>query len=116
MDIRPEYYLITVPKSNLEIKSTASDSVLNQMLSMQAQQSIEQNSQNLSAKQFRHKVVTMIEQGLQQDLQTIQAFVAEQMFCSERTLQRQLLQFDLHFQTLLDEFRQRLLNGAPQPQ
>lgn len=105
VDIRPEYYLITVPKSNLEIKSTASDLALNQMLSMQAQQSIEQSSQNLSAKQFRHKVVTLIEQGLQQDQQAIQAFVAEQMFCSERTLQRQLLQFDLHFQTLLDEFR-----------
>lgn len=105
IEIIPAHYLITVPKSNLEIKSTASDLALNQMLSMQAQQSIEQNSQNLSAKQFRHKVVTLIEHGLQQDQQPIQAFVAEQMFCSERTLQRQLLQFDLHFQTLLDEFR-----------
>ena len=105
IDIVANCYAITFLKSTLKIKSTSSDRAMNQMLSIQAQQSIEQNSQNLSAKQFRHKVLSLIEQGLQQDQQSIQDFVASKMYCSERTLQRQLAQHDLHFQTLLDGYR-----------
>ncbi|MFC3903560.1 AraC-type DNA-binding protein [Acinetobacter marinus] len=105
IDIVANCYAITFLKSTLKIKSTSSDRAMNQMLSIQAQQSIEQNSQNLNAKQFRHKVLSLIEQGLTQDHQSIQDFVASKMYCSERTLQRQLAQHDLHFQTLLDGYR-----------
>ena len=99
-------YSIRFSNQILTAKSKAGDQQLNQMLSTQAQQSIRDlggfEAQQL---QFKQKIQKYIQQGLAQREESLQAYVASRLHCSERTLQRQLKTYQLNFQVILDHYR-----------
>lgn len=98
-------YEICFSVTNLKVRNIAADEQLNQVLSNQAKYSL-QISDGLEhqVQQFKHKIMLYIEKGFSQEL-GLQSFVAEQLHCSERTLQRQLKAHQLNFQNLVDEYR-----------
>lgn len=98
-------YGIQFPKQVLKTRSHAPDWQLNQVLSTQAQQSLQdQKSFEQQQLQLKQKIIRLIEQGLQQE-DALQMYVADQLHYSERTLQRQLKLYNLNFQAILDEYR-----------
>ena len=99
-------YAIRFSDQILYAKSIASDQQLNQVLSSQAQQSLDSLG-SFSAQQqlFKQKILHHIEQGLLQQGDMLQSYVANCLHCSERTLQRQLKAHQLNFQDILDQFR-----------
>ena len=103
----PQRYVITFPVQNLQARSIAADLELNQVLSVQAKNSMHHAKEGLnSTETFAHKIKLLIEQGIQSEAtESLQFYVAKQLHCSERTLQRQLKQHQLNFQTLLDDYR-----------
>ncbi|WP_130803306.1 helix-turn-helix transcriptional regulator [Acinetobacter ihumii] len=99
-------YKICFDQEVLLARSFAADQQLNQVLSTQAQQSLQQTDTFEHRQQLlKQKVVGCIEQALKQQNDVIQKHVAQQMHCSERTLQRQLKAYQLNFQDILDEYR-----------
>ncbi len=104
--IREGQYCIGFSKQILRARSFAADQHLNQMLSSQAKQSLQHaDTFEHRQQQFKQKVMGLIEQGLRHQNEVIQHYVAKQLHASERTLQRQLKQYQLNFQDILDEFR-----------
>ncbi|MCH4246902.1 MAG: AraC family transcriptional regulator [Acinetobacter populi] len=104
VQVEPKQYSIQFPKQVLAVRSMAADSQLNQMFSKQAENSLATSNPALQQQQFKHKITTLIEQGLlHQD--RLQRYIATQLHCSERTLQRQLKHYSLHFQDIVDEYR-----------
>jgi AraC-like DNA-binding protein len=98
-------YAICFPTKILTAKSIAADQQLNQVLSSQAQQSLKETASfEWQQQQFKQKIVRLLELGLNHS-ERLQGFVAQQLHCSERTLQRDLKQYDLNFQEILDEYR-----------
>lgn len=98
-------YGVQFPKHVLSVRSIAADLQINQLLSHQAEQSLQQKTTFAQQQiQFKQKIMQLIEQGIQQQC-ALQPFVAAQLHCSERTLQRDLKSYSLHFQDLLDEYR-----------
>jgi ActR/RegA family two-component response regulator len=76
---------------NRYYKQFAADQQLNQVLSTQAKQSLQQADTFEHRQQLlKQKVWGFIEQALKQQNEVIQDYVARQMHYSERTLQRQL--------------------------
>ncbi|MDR7015701.1 helix-turn-helix domain-containing protein [Acinetobacter sp. 3657] len=99
-------YAIRFPHQILKAKSIAADQQLNQVLSSQAQQSLNSTSSvEIQQQQFKQKIQSYIEQGLLQQEDVLQRYVAKRLHCSERTLQRQLKGYQLNFQDLLDQYR-----------
>lgn len=99
-------YAIRFSNQILKAKSIAGDQQLNHVLSTQAQQSLNSvTSSELQQQQFRQKIQTYIEQGLAQQEEVLQRYVAKRLHCSERTLQRQLKAYQLNFQDILDQYR-----------
>ena len=99
-------YAIRFSNQILKAKSIAGDQQLNHVLSTQAQQSLNSvTSSELQQQQFRQKIQTYIEQGLAQQEEVLQSYVAKRLHCSERTLQRQLKAYQLNFQDILDQYR-----------
>ncbi|MEN8423239.1 helix-turn-helix domain-containing protein [Acinetobacter junii] len=99
-------YAIRFSNQILKAKSIAGDQQLNHVLSTQAQQSLNSvTSSELQQQQFRQKIQTYIEQGLAQQEEVLQIYVAKRLHCSERTLQRQLKAYQLNFQDILDQYR-----------
>ena len=100
--------MIILNKSNqiLKAKSIAADQQLNHVLSNQAQQSLDSlASFDIQQQQFRQKIQSYIEQGLLQQEELLLSYVAKRLYCSERTLQRQLKTYQLNFQDILDQYR-----------
>ena len=99
-------YAIRFSNQILKAKSIAGDQQLNHVLSTQAQQSLNSvTSSELQQQQFRQKIQTYIEQGLAQQEEVLQSYIAKRLHCSERTLQRQLKAYQLNFQDVLDQYR-----------
>ena len=63
------------------------------------------SSFEIQQQQFRQKIQGYIEQGLLQQEEVLQSYVAKRLHCSERTLQRQLKTYQLNFQDILDQYR-----------
>lgn len=98
-------YGICFSVTNLKVRNIAADEQLNQVLSNQAKHSLEiTHPLEHHAQQFKHKIMVLIEKGFTQD-RRVQGYVAEQLHCSERTLQRQLKVYQLNFQNLVDDYR-----------
>lgn len=105
IQLQAQTYGVCFPIQNLQMRNIAADSELNQVLSLQAKNALQpEYGDALQQYQFKHKVKRLIEKGLQNQ-QSLQPFVAQQLYCSERTLQRQLEQYELNFQALVDEYR-----------
>lgn len=103
--ILDKQYGIQFPKRILQARSMAADWQLNQVLTTQAQHSLQdQKSFEQQQFQFKHKVIRLIELGLMQH-DSLQSYVANHLHYSERTLQRQLKYYALNFQDILDEYR-----------
>ena len=101
----PQRYVITFPIQNLQARSIAADSELNQVLSVQAKHAMHTPKEGIhGAEILNNRVKRLIEQGLHIE-GNLQSYVAKQLHCSERTLQRQLKQYQLNFQQLVDEYR-----------
>lgn len=98
------HYGIQFPKQILQTRSIAADKQLNQVLSSQAQQSLDRQSHVEQQHQFKQKIIALLEQGLKQQYR-LQVYVADQLHYSERTLQRHLKQYGLNFQEVVDEYR-----------
>ena len=106
IEVETGQYLIRFSNQILTAKSIAGDQQLNQVLSNQAQQSINSSSSaEIQQQQFKQKIQSHIQQGLLQQEEGLQAYVAHRMHCSERTLQRQLKAHALNFQDILDGYR-----------
>ncbi|MBJ9984304.1 helix-turn-helix domain-containing protein [Acinetobacter sp. S40] len=102
-------YKICFDHHVLLARSFAADQQLNQVLSNQAKQSLQQTDTFEHRQQIlKQKVWGFIEQGLKQQNEIVQEYVARQMHYSERTLQRQLKLYQLNFQDILDEYRLQL--------
>lgn len=98
-------YAICFSVDNLKVRNIAADEELNQVLSHQAQHSLHFNqATELQAQQFKYKIIQLIEKAWSQD-KNLQWYVAQQLHCSERTLQRQLKSHGLNFQVIVDEYR-----------
>lgn len=105
MRIQNKEYGLSFPSKNLQMKNIAADSELNQVLSLQAKNALQpEYGDALQLQQFKNKIKRLIEKGLISQ-QSLQPYVAQQLHCSERTLQRQLQQYQLNFQQLVDECR-----------
>ena len=106
VQIQTAQYHICFSHQVLTAKSIAADQQLNDVLSSQAQQSLKATySFELQQQQLKQKIQHHIEQGLLQNVQVLQPYVAQQLHCSERTLQRQLKAYQLNFKTILDQYR-----------
>lgn len=104
--IQAGQYAIRFSNQILQAKSIAADQQLNHVLSHQAQQSLNSMSSfEAQQQQFRQKIQSYIEQGLLQQEEVLQSYVAKRLYCSERTLQRQLKSYQLNFQDILDQYR-----------
>lgn len=101
----PQKYILSFPIQNLQIRSIAADLELNEVLSTQAKHSLQTSKNDVnSAEILQGKVKRLIEQGLN-TTESLQTFVAKQLYCSERTLQRQIKDTGVNFQDLVDEVR-----------
>lgn len=99
-------YQICFDAQILQVRSFGADQQLNQVLSSQAQQSLQQTDTFEHRQQvLKQKMTGLIEQGLKQQHEVLQQYVARQLHASERTLQRQLKAYGLNFQDILDEYR-----------
>lgn len=99
-------YGIRFSNQILAAKSIAADQQLNHVLSNQAQQSLNHKASfAVQQQQFRQKIQSYIEQGVGQQEEVLQHYVAKRLHCSERTLQRQLKHYQLNFQVILDHYR-----------
>ena len=106
IQIQAGQYVIRFSNQILQAKSIAADQQLNHVLSHQAQQSLNSMSSfEAQQQQFRQKIQSYIEQGLLQQEEVLQSYVAKRLYCSERTLQRQLKSYQLNFQDILDQYR-----------
>ena len=106
IQIQAGQYVIRFSNQILQAKSIAADQQLNHVLSTQAQQSLNSMSSfEAQQQQFRQKIQSYIEQGLLQQEEVLQSYVAKRLYCSERTLQRQLKSYQLNFQDILDQYR-----------
>ena len=106
IQVQAGQYAIRFSNQILKAKSIAADQQLNQVLSTQAQQSLSRiSSTEIQQQQFKQKILTYIEQGLVQQEEVLQSYVAKRLHCSERTLQRQLKVYQLNFQDILDQYR-----------
>ena len=106
IQIQAGQYAIRFSNQILKAKSIAADQQLNHVLSNQAQQSLDSlASFDIQQQQFRQKIQSYIEQGLLQQEELLLSYVAKRLYCSERTLQRQLKTYQLNFQDILDQYR-----------
>ena len=106
IQVQAGQYVIRFSNQILQAKSIAADQQLNHVLSTQAQQSLNSMSSfEAQQQQFRQKIQSYIEQGLLQQEEVLQSYVAKRLYCSERTLQRQLKSYQLNFQDILDQYR-----------
>ena len=106
IQVQAGQYAILFSNQILQAKSIAADQQLNHVLSTQAQQSLNSMSSfEAQQQQFRQKIQSYIEQGLLQQEEVLQSYVAKRLYCSERTLQRQLKSYQLNFQDILDQYR-----------
>ncbi|WP_333662591.1 AraC family transcriptional regulator [Acinetobacter sp.] len=106
IQVQAGQYAIRFSNQILQAKSIAADQQLNHVLSTQAQQSLNSMSSfEAQQQQFRQKIQSYIEQGLLQQEEVLQGYVAKRLHCSERTLQRQLKSYQLNFQDILDQYR-----------
>ena len=106
IQVQAGQYTIQFSNQILNAKSIAADQQLNHLLSTQAQQSLNTvHPFKFQQQQLKQKIQVYIEQGLAQHEQVLQAYVAQRLHCSERTLQRQLKAYQLNFQNILDDYR-----------
>lgn len=106
IQVQAGQYVIRFSNQILQAKSIAADQQLNHVLSHLAQQSLNSmSSSEAQQQQFRQKIQSYIEQGLLQQEEVLQSYVAKRLHCSERTLQRQLKSYQLNFQDILDQYR-----------
>ena len=106
VSFREGQYSIGFPKQVLLARSFGADQHLNQVLSSQAQQTLQHvDTFEHRQQQLKQKMTGLIEHGLRHKNEIIQHYVAKQLHVSERTLQRQLKQHQLNFQEILDDFR-----------
>lgn len=106
IQVQAGQYVIRFSNQILQAKSIAADQQLNHVLSHLAQQSLNSmSSSEAQQQQFRQKIQSYIEQGLLQQEEVLQSYVAKRLYCSERTLQRQLKSYQLNFQDILDQYR-----------
>ncbi|MCH7336537.1 AraC family transcriptional regulator [Acinetobacter sp. NIPH 2699] len=106
IQVQAGQYAIRFSNQILQAKSIAADQQLNHVLSNQAQQSLNSvTSFDIQQQQFKQKIQSHIEQGLLQQEEMLQSYVAKRLHCSERTLQRQFKSYQLNFQEILDQYR-----------
>lgn len=104
-------YEISFSVQNLKVRNIAADQQLNQVLSHQAESVLHTvQPADHQHHQLKYKIMGLIDKALLPtttlpEHQSLQGYLAEQLHCSERTLQRQLKAHNLNFQTLLDEYR-----------
>jgi AraC-like DNA-binding protein len=99
-------YRIYFSERVLKARSFGADQQLNQILSNQAQQSLRaSDSLEYRQQQLKQRIWGLIAQAFREKNEILQAYVAQQMHISERTLQRHLKQHALNFQEIVDEFR-----------
>ena len=99
-------YRIYFSERVLKARSFGADQQLNQILSNQAQQSLRaSDSLEYRQQQLKQRIWGLIAQAFREKNEILQAYVAQQMHISDRTLQRHLKQHALNFQEIVDEFR-----------